>query len=62
MEQKEYTLGSIVTMKKGHPCGSNEWEVVRIGTDIKIKCVGCNHVVMMPRVEFNKKIKKVVSR
>lgn len=60
MEQKEYELGSIVVMKKGHPCGSNEWEVVRLGTDIKIKCLGCNHLVMMPRIEFNKKIKKVV--
>lgn len=60
MEQKEYELGSIVVMKKGHPCGSSEWEVVRLGTDIKIKCLGCNHLVMMPRIEFNKKIKKVV--
>ena len=62
MEQKEYGLGSIVTMKKGHPCGSNEWEIIRIGTDIKMKCSNCGHVVMMPRVDFNKKLKKVLSR
>ena len=46
-------------MKKQHPCGSNNWEVVRIGADIKIKCLNCGRLVMMPRVEFNKKIKKV---
>ena len=57
----EYKLGSIVIMKKGHPCGTNEFEVVRVGADIKIKCVNCGRVVMMPRIEFNKKIKKVIS-
>lgn len=57
----EYKLGSIVTMKKVHPCGANEFEVVRVGADIKIKCVNCGRVVMLPRIEFNKKIKKVIS-
>ena len=57
----KYKLGSIVIMKKGHPCGTNEFEVVRVGADIKIKCVNCGRVVMMPRIEFNKKIKKVIS-
>lgn len=56
---KEYTLGSIVIMKKGHPCGGNEWEVTRLGADIKIKCVKCGRSVMLERLEFNKKIKKV---
>ena len=37
--EKEYKLGSIVTMKKDHPCGTNEWEITRVGADIKIKCV-----------------------
>ena len=46
-------------MKKGHPCGTNEWEVVRVGADIKIRCTGCNRIIMMPRVEFNKKLKKI---
>ncbi len=55
-----YKLGSIVIMKKQHPCGTNKWEVVRTGTDIKIKCLNCNRMIMLPRVEFNKKIKKVV--
>ncbi|MBQ7105333.1 MAG: DUF951 domain-containing protein [Bacilli bacterium] len=60
MENKDYTLGNIVEMKKGHPCGANEWEIVRIGADIKIKCVNCGRVVMISRIEFNKKIKKIL--
>ena len=58
---KEYQLGSVVTMKKPHPCGSNEWEITRIGVDIKIKCLNCGHTVMIPRTEFNKKILKIAS-
>jgi len=58
---KEYKLGSIVTMKKPHPCGTNEWEIVRLGVDIKIKCIKCGRCVMIPRIEFNKKLKKVIS-
>ena len=60
METKEYQIGTIVTMKKGHPCGKNEWEIVRLGADIKIKCTNCGRIVMLPRVEFNKKLKKIV--
>lgn len=56
---KEYKLGSIVIMKKAHPCGTNEWEITRLGADIKIKCLKCGHSVMLPRIEFNKKLKKV---
>ena len=57
---KEYKLGSIVTMKKDHPCGSNEWEVVRMGADIKIKCNKCGRSIMLPRIDFNKKLKKII--
>jgi len=57
---KEYRLNSIVTMKKGHPCGGNEWEVIRLGADIKLKCLNCGHTILLPRIEFNKKIKKVI--
>lgn len=59
--QKEYRLGSVVMMKKPHPCGTNEWEITRIGADIKIKCISCGHVVMLSRIDFNKKIKKVIT-
>lgn len=56
----DYKLGSRVMMKKVHPCGTNEFEIIRVGADIKIKCVNCGRVIMLPRVEFNKKVKKVV--
>ena len=55
----DYKLGSIVIMKKEHPCKTNRFEIVRVGADIKIKCLNCGRVVMMPRIEFNRKIKKV---
>lgn len=58
---KDYKLGSIVVMKKDHPCGSNEWEITRVGADIKIKCIKCGRQIMMPRIEFNKKLKKVIT-
>ncbi len=58
--EKEYKLGSIVMMKKEHPCGTNEWQIIRIGADIKIKCCKCGRTIMMPRFEFNRKLKKVL--
>lgn len=57
----DYKLGSIVIMKKQHPCGTNKWEITRVGADIKIKCLECNRSIMLPRMEFNKKLKKVVN-
>lgn len=59
---KVYDVGNKVIMKKGHPCGENLWEIVRLGADIRIKCVKCGRIVMLPRVEFNKKIKKVLEK
>ena len=56
---KTYQLGDIVIMKKQHPCGGNEWEITRLGADIKIKCLKCGRSLMLPRVDFNKKLKKV---
>ena len=55
-----YDLKSIVEMKKQHPCGSNEWEIIRMGMDIRIKCLGCGHSVLIPRRDFDKKIKKII--
>ena len=59
--EKEYKLGSIVVMKKSHPCGENLWEITRVGADIKIKCKKCDRSIMLSRIDFNKKLKKVVS-
>ena len=52
-----FDLGDIVQMKKQHPCGSKEFEVIRLGADIKIKCVGCGRIVMIPRSKFQKDAK-----
>ncbi len=57
---EKFELGDIVEMKKQHPCGLNEFEVVRVGADIKIKCTGCGRVIMLPRSKFQKDAKKVV--
>ena len=57
---KDYKLGSIVVMKKSHPCGENRWEITTMGIDIKIKCTKCNREVMLSRIDFEKKLKKVV--
>jgi Uncharacterized protein conserved in bacteria len=60
MERKSFNLGDVVKMKKQHPCGSYNWEVVRMGMDIKIKCTGCGRLVMLPRSEFEKKMVKII--
>ena len=59
---KEYKIGDMVIMKKGHPGGSNDWVITRVGADIKIKCQGCSRSIMLPRIEFNKKLKKIVNK
>lgn len=56
----KYALGDIVEMKKQHPCGSKQWEIVRTGADFRIKCVGCEHQVMLARTKFEKGVKKII--
>ncbi len=59
----EYGMDDIVEMKKEHPCyKSKQWKIIRMGADIKIKCLGCGAAVMFDRSEFEKKLKKVVKR
>jgi hypothetical protein len=62
MVEKEFELHDIVQMKKPHPCGENRWKIIRMGMDIRIKCMGCGHSVMIPRKEFAKKMKKVLEQ
>lgn len=52
-------VGDILTMKKQHPCGSKDWQVLRIGADFKLKCCGCGHEVMGDRAKFEKNIKLI---
>ena len=57
---KTYNLGDLVIMKKPHACKTNEWIITRMGVDIKIKCKNCGREIMMDRLEFEKKLKKVL--
>lgn len=52
-------VGDILKMKKQHPCGSAEWEVLRIGADFRLKCTGCGHQIMIPRVKAEKNVRGV---
>lgn len=53
-----YEIGQIIKTKKTHVCGSSQWEVLRTGADIKIKCVGCDRIIMMSKNELDKKVIK----
>lgn len=62
MIEKEFDLHDIVMMKKPHPCGENRWKIIRMGMDIRIKCLGCEHSVLIPRKEFARKMKKILEK
>lgn len=55
-------VGDIVTMKKQHPCGEYDWEILRTGIDFRAKCVGCEREIMVARNKFEKNIKKIVKK
>jgi len=66
-ENSMYQVGNFVEMKKPHACTikstgkkANRWEITRVGADIKIKCSNCDHVVMMGRYDFDRKMNKVI--
>lgn len=62
MKNYDYKLGDIVEMKKPHPCSarSTQFEIVRVGADLKIKCLGCGSVLIITRDNFNKRFKRVI--
>lgn len=57
--QMDIQVGNIVRLKKQHPCGSYEWQVLRIGADFRLKCIGCGHQIMIPRKTLEKSIKEI---
>ena len=62
MDKKwDYEVGDIVKLKKPHPCGSTQWEILRVGMDIKLKCLGCGHELMLPRSKAEKSIRKILT-
>lgn len=57
----EIGIGDVVRLRKKHPCGSYEWQVMRLGADIRIKCRGCNHTVLLERRDFERRVKEFIS-
>ena len=55
-------VGDVIRMKKPHPCGSYDFQVLRVGMEFKIKCTGCGHEVMLPRLKCEKNIKKLLRK
>ena len=60
MENLHYEVGDIVKLKKQHPCGSFQWEILRIGADFRLKCTGCGHQIMIPRPTVVKSTKELI--
>jgi hypothetical protein len=60
MQELNYQLDDCVEMKKAHPCGANRWQIVRLGMDIRIRCTGCNHSVLLSRKDFEKRLKRIL--
>ena len=58
----EIRLGDVVRMRKPHPCGNSEWEVVRLGADIGIRCQKCGRRVLLPRSQFVRQVKALVKQ
>ncbi|HAX50766.1 DUF951 domain-containing protein [Muricomes intestini] len=57
-----FDVGDVIRMKKPHPCGSHEWEVLRVGADFRLKCIGCGHQIMVPRKLVEKNTKEIRKR
>lgn len=55
----DLNIGDTIKMKKQHPCGSNEWEIMRVGIDFRLKCLGCGHQIMISRKIVEKNIRNV---
>lgn len=54
-----FAVGDVIRMKKPHPCGSHEWEILRVGADFRLKCVGCGHQIMVSRTLVEKNTKEI---
>ena len=55
----KYEVGDIVKLKKKHPCGSFEWEILRVGADFRLKCLGCGHMIMIESKTVEKNTKEL---
>ena len=50
----DFSIGEVIKLKKAHPCGANQWEILRVGMDFRLKCQGCGRQVMLPRRQVEK--------
>jgi hypothetical protein len=57
--EDRFDIGDVIRMKKPHPCGSHEWEILRTGADFRLKCMGCSHQIMVPRKLVEKNTKEI---
>lgn len=62
VDMDKYEVGDVVRLKKKHPCGSSEWEVLRVGADFRLKCMGCGHQIMIARKLVEKNTKEIKKR
>ena len=56
--EEDYKVGDVIRLKKSHPCGSDEWEILRVGADFRLKCMGCQKQVMLPRAQVRKNVRE----
>ena len=59
VSEVDVRVGDVLELKKGHPCGSKTWQVLRVGMDFRLKCQGCGHELMIPRSKAEKAIKRI---
>lgn len=64
MKDLNYELGDIVELRKEHPCEkrSKQFQIVRLGADLKIKCLGCGNVILISRDNFNQRLNRIISK
>ena len=58
----KWAVGDIVRLKKPHPCGGYEWEILRVGLDFRIRCLTCQRYLLLPRQDFQKRVKALVKK
>lgn len=56
-----FEIGQVIALKKGHPCGENRWEIVRLGADIGLRCLGCGRQIMLSRADLERRFKETLA-
>ena len=57
----KYNIGDVVRMRKVHPCGGDQWEIMRTGIDFRLRCLKCGRVIMLPRPKFEKGVRGIIT-